>query len=382
MTYAQRLREVFELLESDLRVQVVFTVAPHAFSEGVTDYLRSMGIEVIPWKLALATEFDVALAAGSQGIDQLRARVIRLSHGAGHIKLLRRPAGHTVGAPRTGGMLSRQHLVRDGKVVPAAVAFSHERDLEVLAESCPEALPVASVVGDPSHDRILASLPHRARYREALGLRPGERLVVVPSTWGVSSSFGHLGSLLPRLLAELPPGRFRVAVLAHPNVWAGHGGWQVRAWLSDCRRRGIALVPPEDDWQSLLVAGDWIIGDHGSVTAYGALARVPILMARYPAREVTADSPTAVLARVAPALSPLHPLEDQLRYAADHYRPAAYEPVAARISSAPGAYRRRMRALLYAQLGLSEPAYPVRTEPAPVPPCLDAWTGGRPELLA
>lgn len=39
VTFAQRLREVFELLETDLRIQLVFTVAPHAFGNGVTEFL-------------------------------------------------------------------------------------------------------------------------------------------------------------------------------------------------------------------------------------------------------------------------------------------------------------------------------------------------------
>jgi hypothetical protein len=89
LTYGKRLREVFALLESDLRVQAVFTVPPHAFGQGVHGYLRRLGVTVIPWEQAVGTAFDLAVAAGSQDIDRLRAPVIRMSHGAGHIKLLR-----------------------------------------------------------------------------------------------------------------------------------------------------------------------------------------------------------------------------------------------------------------------------------------------------
>ncbi|MEV4335557.1 hypothetical protein [Streptomyces sp. NPDC049590] len=83
VTFAQRLEEVFGLLESDLRVQLVFTAAPHAFGSGVTQYLHELGITTVPWEEALRTEFDLALAAGSRGVHELRAPVVRVSHGPG-----------------------------------------------------------------------------------------------------------------------------------------------------------------------------------------------------------------------------------------------------------------------------------------------------------
>ncbi|MGK5529522.1 hypothetical protein [Streptomyces sp. URMC 129] len=365
LAYAQRVMDVVGLLRADPRIQIVFTAAPHAFGAGVAEHLLHRGIAVVPWRQAVTAEFDLALAAGSQGIDRVRAPLIRLPHGAGHIKLLRR-AGN--GEDRTPGMLSRRHLVHDGRVVPAAIAFSHERDLRALARSCPEALPVATVVGDPCHDRIVAGLPRRAAYRRALGLSGDERLVVVASTWGRSAAFGHFATLLPRLLAELPGDRYRVVVLAHPNVWAAHGSWQIRGWLADSLRRGAVLVPPEADWEPLLIASDVIIGDHGSVTAYGTLTGVPILMACRPGRDIAADSPAAALAAVAPALSPTEPLPDQLRSAAERYRREDHQRIGALLSSEPGRFNACMRTLMYRLLGLDEPTSPPGPDQRPLPP--------------
>ncbi|WP_110945565.1 hypothetical protein [Streptomyces avicenniae] len=370
ITYAQRLQEVVQSLESDLRVQVVFTVAPHAFGQGARRYLHDQGIATVPWRYAVNTPFDLALAAGSQGMHAVRAPVIRLSHGAGHIKLLRDGTEETTRGP---GMLSRRHLLHDGRVMPTAIALAHARELDMLSRSCPEALPVATVVGDPSHDRVLASRDRRHAYRRALGLGDDQQLVVVASTWGRSAAFGRLDTFLPRLLGELPGRRFRVAVLVHPNVWSGHGPWQVHSWLAGGMRHGALLVPPEANWQSLLVASDFLIGDHGSVTAYGTLADVPILMSGVPRSEVAPDSPAAALAALAPALSSARPLGEQLRYAAERYRSGAYDSVAALISSAPGEFQQRMRGLLYRALGLGEPAYVPRTPRAPLPPPLSSW---------
>lgn len=365
--YGQRLRELLPLLESDLRIQVVFTIAPHAFNGGAMRALRGLGSTLLPWEDAVRTEFDLALAAGSQGVEQLRAPLIRVPHGAGHMKLSRVDDNRVSGETRTVGGMGRQYLMWEGKVVPKAFALAHNDDLTSLERWCPEALPMAEVVGDACRDRIAASLPLRRRYRRALGLLPGQKLVLVSSTWGLGSSFNRLDALLPRILAELPSRDYRVAVLVHPNVWSGHGDWQVRAWLAAFRQRGIALVPPEADWRTLLIAADWLIGDHGSVTLYATLTSAAILLARFPERDVNAASPGAELARIAPALSPSHPLPEQFAYAAAEYPAEDYARIAGRISSEPGRFNQLMRRLIYRILGLGQPAYQPVTQPLPLP---------------
>ena len=373
VTFAQRLREVFELLETDLRIQLVFTVAPHAFGNGVTDFLRSLGITTVPWEEALQAEFDLALAAGSRGVHGLRTPVVRISHGAGQIKLLTDVTALAPGERRSPGMLSRQHLLHEGRLVPAAIVYAHDRDLEELARSCPEALAVAHVVGDPCVDRITVGRPRRDSYRRALGIEDGQRLVVVTSTWGPASTFGRLDSLLPQLLSQLPGAGFRVAMLVHPNVFSGHGSRQVHAWLSCCQDRGIAVVPPEADWQALLIAADWIIGDHGSLTAYGTLTGATMLLTAGYRSEVSACSPAALLSAVAPVIAPGYPLAEQLEYAAQSHSPGQYDQVVASLSSAPGQFHRRMRSVVYRMLGLGEPARPPFVAPPPLPPSLTRW---------
>lgn len=373
VTFAQRLREVFDLLEADMRLQLVFTVAPHAFGAGAAQFLQGLGISTVPWEDALRMEFDLAVVAGLRGVHELKAPVVRISHGAGHIKLMPESLARTPGERRTPGMLSPRHLLHEGRVVPAAIVYGHTRDLEELATSCPEALPAAQVVGDPCVDRITVGLPRRERYRHALGIEPGQRLVVVTSTWGPMSTFGRLDTLLPQLIGQLPATEYRVAMLLHPNVFAGHGTWQIHGWLAACRGRGIAVLPPAADWQAPLIAADWIIGDHGSLTAYGTLTDAAILLTADRGREVAAYSPAALLAASAPVVSPGHELAGQLRYAARVHRPGQYAQVAALLSSAPGEFHQRMRSVLYRVLGLGEPACPPRVTPPPLPAPLRQW---------
>ncbi|QNP69553.1 hypothetical protein IAG44_08905 [Streptomyces roseirectus] len=374
--YGKRLLDILPLLESDLRVQVEFTIAPHAFNPGAARSVPTLHGGLIPWETAVRGRFDLVVAAGSQGLHLLDGPLLRLPHGAGHTTLSRPGDDRDPGAPRTVGGLGRRYLMRDGRVIPAALALAHRDDLGVLRRHCPEALPVAEVVGDSSYDLLRAGLRRRSEIRAALGLRRGQKLVVVSSTWGSGSSFNRLDALLPRLLAELDPALFRIAVIVHPNVWSGHGDWQVRSWLAAARAHGIAVVPPEADWRAPVIAADWLIGDHGSVTLYATLARVPVLLARFPSDDVNPDSPIAELARVAPALSAGHRLPEQLAYARSRYPADDYARIARQLSSEPGRFGRNLRTLMYRLLKLGEPAHPPALPPLPLPAPLWGTTQG------
>jgi hypothetical protein len=228
--------------------------------------------------------------------------------------------------------------------------------LATLARTCPEAQPAASVVGDPCYDVLLASSRQRTAYRRALHVADSHKLLVVASTWGTHSLFGHAESVLPRLLAELPRETYQVAALLHPNIWYGHGTWQVRAWLADCLRSGLRLIPPDADWRAALTAADAIITDHGSLGVYGTVVKVPLMLAGFPGCDVDPGSPSALLADAAPRLCPGRSLHRQLAHAAATHSPRRYEAVTARITSQPGRFDRNMRRLIYRLLRLRQPA--------------------------
>ena len=372
VTTGQRLLDVVDLLADDLRVQVIFTMAPDVFSNGVPAFLAGLRAVVLPWEQAVETRFDLALAASYGGIHQLHAPVVVLPHGAGYNKFVSegRPSG---AAHRRGTYgLGRQWLVRDGALVPAALVLSHREDLVRLGRDCPEAVPVAAVVGDPCYDRIRQSLPERALYRAALGAQPNQRVVVVSSTWGPHSLLAQSSALLGRLLAELPVREYRVALLLHPNAWSAHGEWQVNSWLSALRRAGLAVVSQHADWRGVLVAADHIIGDHGSTTLYGAATGASILLAGYSASDTDPASVMGELGTVAPRLDPDRPLLKQLERSVRACRREDLERVAARISSEPGRFARNMRVLMYRRMRLRPVGACPPGEPAGLPVLVQA----------
>jgi len=367
VTSGQRLLDVVRLVESDLRIQVIFTVAPDVFGDGVTDFLRDLGGIVVPWAQATQIEFDLGVAAAYGSLHDLHAPLVVLPHGAGFNKLVaRRAVGGAVTSRGVYGM-DRQRIVRDGTVVPTAIVVPHRADLARLGRHCPEALPAATVAGDPCYDRLIASQHERAAYRAALGVDDAQKLIIATSTWGPRSLFGQSTALLDRMLAELPPDEFRVVALIHPNVWFGHGPRQVRAWLADCVRRGMALMPPASDWCAALAAADLIVGDHGSVAVYGTALDTPIVLGGFPDEEVDPASAAAMVAATAPRLVPDSPLLGQLNRAIVGHQAGRYQNVAARITSEPGRFNRNMMRLMYRHLRLARPSVIPAMPPAALP---------------
>ncbi|GHG69593.1 hypothetical protein [Streptomyces griseocarneus] len=283
-------------------------------------------------------------------------------------------------------------------MIPSAIVLSHDEQRERLRRGCPEAVPLSVVAGDPCMDRLRASLPFREEYRAALGLRPGQKLLVLTSTWGPYSLLGANMDLVRRALAELPSDEYRVLAAVHPNVWYGHGGWQLRAWLAPFLRSGLILPSPETDvWKAALVAADAFVGDHGSLTLYAAALGVPGLLGAFGEEVVAQGSPMdrlgAALERVAPDV----PLERQLaRAAAGRAGDERLDGIGALVTSRPMRSAELLRRLYYSRMELSEPEQPAVPRPValplplpaerhePVPPAAyaDARTtaGGRLEL--
>jgi len=368
VTSGHRLLDVLDLIESDHRVQVVFSQAPDAFSNGVARFLQATDGVVLPWQQATRERFDLALAAAHGGLHQVHAPLMVMPHGAGHGKVCQPPpdSRNRSARPPVYG-LDAQRLTRDGRVLASAIVVSHDSDLEVLRSQCPEAAEVAVVAGDPCYDRLVASLPYRAEYRAALGVEDGQELVVVSSTWGTSSLLARMEDFLPRLLEELSPAGFRVAALVHPAVWFGHGPRQVRSWLADCRDAGLMLIGPATDWRAAVIAADHVVGDHGSVPVYAAAIGRPVLQVEPPASAVTAvGSPQAVIQRSAPTLVAGRPLLRQLRDA--ERRHGEYgAAVTEQLTSRPGRAGAELRRTMYRLLELPEPGRHRRASPVPVP---------------
>ncbi|MEC3975469.1 hypothetical protein [Amycolatopsis sp. H20-H5] len=216
-------------------------------------------------------------------------------------------------------------------------------------------METAVVAGDPAYDRMVRSKHLRHRYREALGIAPHQRLVTISTTWWQRSLMGSWPSLFREIVGCLDRDLYRVAALVHPNIWHGHGPWQVHTWLADCLRAGMLLPSPVEGWQATLLASDLVVGDHGATTAYGACLDVPVLLAAFPETDVAPGSVGEVLGSTAPRLNRHEPLRVQLERALGSYQSGSLDAIAALVTSCPGEAMARLRRLFYEHLRLTEP---------------------------
>ncbi|SFP35756.1 hypothetical protein [Amycolatopsis rubida] len=252
--------------------------------------------------------------------------------------------------------MSPEWLLYSGRPIASSLVLAHQAEFDRLAALTPAARDTAFVAGDPSYDRMRRSRHLRAQYREALGVAPHQKLVTITSTWWRNSLLGSQPSLFREVVGALDRDRYRVAGLVHPNIWHGHGPWQIRTWLADCQRAGLLLPPPAEGWQAVLLASDLVVGDHGATTAYGACLDIPLLLAAFPESDVAPESVGELLGATAPRLNSREPLDVQIERAVRTYRPGSFDDVAALVTSRPGEAAARLRRLFYEHLRLTEPA--------------------------
>ncbi|MCP3802456.1 hypothetical protein NLX83_24610 [Allokutzneria sp. A3M-2-11 16] len=244
--------------------------------------------------------------------------------------------------------------------------LSHDEQLDRLRLASPEAAEVAVVAGDPCFDRMLAGLPLRETYRAAFGVAPGQRLVLISSTWGQHSLYSANPELPGLLARSFPQDEYKFVIALHPNVWAAHGTWQVERWLA---RSGVLAVPPEEGWRAAAIAADLVIGDHGSVPFYAAALGTPLLLAIKQRDQVDPASPVGLLNAAAPLLDPGRDLMEQIKVA-----PRTIIDLA---TSTPGESAKLLRTAIYSAMGLLEPDTPAEHTAVPLPVIPTPSTGAQ-----
>ncbi|MFF2148574.1 translation initiation factor 2 [Kitasatospora sp. NPDC058190] len=345
-----RLLDLLPVFEGDDRIRCRFTLVPG--SEFATDALAAVdtaGARCIPWAEALATPHDLILTASPKGaLDGLRGQQVLLPHGAGFNKALPQE-----GSPELPSGLDPAFLLRDGRPTAALHALAHPDQVERLA-----ARQHAIVAGDPTLDRILESLDRREAVRAALGTG-GRRLVVLSSTWGPQSLLARRPDLPAELAARLPHDGYQLALIVHPNEYSRTGSFDLARRLRPALDAGLVLAAPYEEWAALLVAGDALVTDHGSVALYAAALDLPIVAACDGAGELVPGSPMAQLLAAVTRLDLDAPVPPE--------RPGRTRQFAERAFALTGRSLETLRPELYKLLGLAPPPHPAQPRPLPVP---------------
>jgi len=359
---AMRLKDLVGLLDEDPEVGLVYTPVPDRLGDGVDELLRKWEVKRLPWEDAVAGGYDLGIGASLHRLGELGARrAFAIAHGSGYNKKWPSWAWPRSDEKRPTYGLDRESLLdKAGRPVVDALNLSHIDQWETLKRQCPEATNAAMVGGDPSFDRLLVSLPSRQHYRDALGIRNGQVLVAVTSTWGQQSLLSRHPSLLARLLNELPANH-KVILTTHPAVWFEHGPQRIRTLLRDVCSAGLDVVEAGEPWQGLLAAADYLIGDHTSVSVYGAACGLPLLLSHFAEVDIDGHSVMAELGQLSPHLDDDTPLIVQLAAAAK-VQARQQEVAGERVSSVPGGSARVLRKKFYELLEMPEPVTEPRVE--------------------
>jgi hypothetical protein len=353
VTSTSWLLDFLDELIGDARIQVLFTVdddAPSAYHRAARELLRALGAPTIPWSQAVTLRFDLAISSSFNGnLSALKAPLFLTLHGPGLGKVSSLlPAGDVPVTEASWSRAGRTSVARTTVAVShveQAAAFAvRGRDVDVL------------VAGDPCLDRLRISIPLRDRYREWLGVGSRQRILLLASTWGSGSQFASDPDLSMRFVVELPLDEWKVAMILHPNIWYGHGVWQVRAWLRRAEEAGVLLVPPDgDEWRALLIASDVVVGDHGSVVLYAISIGRPVVLSAFAHDELLPDVPLEALGRRAPMLDGRSTLASQIDTVLADHDPTVFGDLVDRLSDVPARSTATMRQRVYEILELAVP---------------------------
>ncbi|MFI9625975.1 translation initiation factor 2 [Streptomyces sp. NPDC052042] len=356
-----RLLDTLHAFSGDERFTRLFTLVPGSdFDVDTLSVIDAVKGRVLPWEEACRRTHDLVLAASPKGeLDLLHGARVLLPHGAGFNKSI---PGE--GSADSASGLDPRYLLPDRDGTPVTLhTLAHPDQVARLAAVDPEAAERAKVVGDPTLERMLASLPLRDRYRAALGTGP-RTLLVLTSTWGPEALLERRPGLPAELADHLPYDEYQLALIVHPNERSRLGEYELTERLAPALEAGMVLTGPYEDWASVLIAADALITDHGSTALYySAAGDRPAVSVHGGGRELIPGSPMDTLLRRIPELGPASDVREAL---------AAYQPGPG-LAAARAAFDRCGEALellrteVYALLGLDPPPFgaPPRLLPSP-----------------
>ncbi|WP_236650243.1 MULTISPECIES: hypothetical protein [Kutzneria] len=305
-------------------VQVVFTQSPGPADNRVADFLIGTDALTTPWERAALERFDLVIAASPTSVGTLRGALLLLPEVSTDGEIVDHNGRRCV--PALNGLL-RQRAVDPDTVV---IGLPHDAAVAALQAASPGTRRHAVVIGDPAYDYLLDALAHRDAHRERLGVHRDQRLGIVLSTRGPDSLLGRSPALFGRIAADLPTSGDRLICHLHPDVWVRHGRRQVLAWAGPLVRARMRFLRLGQGWQVPIAAADYVVGDHGALTAYAAATGKPVYLAN-PVPSTAPDSLGEAVARYGRFLDPAVSLGAQFDWTA---RPSA--SVVRRVTSVPG----------------------------------------------
>jgi hypothetical protein len=366
-TALHRLLDVLPVFGGDAGVRRRFTLVPGSeFDVEALAAIEHAGARTVPWDEAKGRSWDLIVAASPKGdVRELTGPLALIPHGAGFSKSVRGE-----GSADSASGLDPAYLLDGRQAVAALHGLAHPAQIQRLATRSQRAAGRATVVGDPTLERILASLSLRKDYRAALGTG-ARKLIALTSTWGPESLLRRRPALPAELAAALPHDAYQLALIVHPNERSLLSEFDLHQQLAPALSAGLVLPRSYEEWAAVLIAAQAVITDHGSTALYAAAVGCPLIGAYGGGEELIPGSPMDRLLARSPALPPgPAPGPDWISAAVERQHPDDVRALAEGVFAEQGHALDRLREEMYGLLRLPPPEHPVHapTLPLPAPP--------------
>jgi hypothetical protein len=330
--------------------------------------LDDLGIELVPWRVAVRTRYAVVLSThATRGLLRRRwPNLVVMPHGAGYNRIRRR----NTGSSRTPVGLSTRELTRRRfhLLVPKVICLSADEQRAQLPRRCRRLLDRVRVVDDPAYAMLRRNMVRRPTFRADFRAGREQRLIVIATTYTDESLYRKHKEVIARLLAALPADQYRIVLVQHPNIPAVDGQFGTDLALGAEQQAGLIILPAFDGgWRAAVIAADLVVGDHGSVTFYaGAIGR-PVLALRTGVVELAEESPFRLYLEETVELDPDGDLRNQVETTIADYKDGQFDEVVPHVISRGEKGLEHLREIILELLGREPSTEPVRCDAVPRP---------------
>ncbi len=221
----------------------------------------------------------------------------------------------------------------------------------------PEYRDIVAVVGNLRDDAMLRMCERREQIRAGMGIKAGEKVVFVLSTWGPACLWQTVGDAVlaqsRKLLDE-----FRFILNAHPHEYRPKPpGERVWGEVVRAQRQHAYLVrEPDADWAPYMVACDVLLTDHTSLALHGALLGRPAVYVPVSDELLEPGSLVWQYRHLSPVVRlDCSDLRERLTEALASYPLEPLQRLSREINSCPGQASDLVRHEVYQLLGLAQP---------------------------
>lgn len=253
-------------------------------------------------------------------------------------------SGKNFGHPGSSYVYGQSALDRTGNLVYDLMFIEGSYIRNVLSYKNPALKGRMTVVGNLMADNLIALNQKREMIRQDLGIRKGDQVLLIFSTWGPHSLIQRFGTILLDNILKVSE-TYKVYLLIHPlndrSEFPDKDA--IFEFLELHHERTARRVDPFVSPLPYLVAADVVLTDHTSLFLYYALLKKPYLFVPLLTEYIENESLTLKFYELQRRYDPNLPLGDQLDCAIKNFPTKQHKKIAKLLIDEPGYAKQRIR---------------------------------------